>query len=117
MWGLVIALASVAPSVGGDVYWQYRTARPPALDSIPAYLNAVAVPVTDIPEQQRAEAERELRQLASTARADYRMADERPPSWMNRCSQFGSLGAAASSRPDLDKIVATANSSVQSLPV
>jgi hypothetical protein len=70
-------LALVVAILGGYVYWQYRTAQPPALDSMPIYSARVAVPVTDIPEPQRTAAEVQLRNLASTARPSYRVADER----------------------------------------
>jgi hypothetical protein len=67
--GIVVAIA------GAYVYWQYRTSRAPALESIPAY--TFAVPVTDIPEPQRAGAEAQLRDVASTARPGYRVVAER----------------------------------------
>ncbi len=70
-------LAIVVAVIGGYVYWQYRTSRPPALDSMPIYSARVAVPVTDIPEPQRAGAEAQLRDLASTARPGYRVVAER----------------------------------------
>lgn len=68
-------LAIVVAIVGGYVFWQYRTSRPPALDSIPAYPSAV--PVTDIPGPQRDGAEAQLRELASTARPGYHVVAER----------------------------------------
>jgi hypothetical protein len=68
-------LAIVVAIIGGYIYWQYRTARPPGLDSIPAYTSAV--PATDIPAPQRAGAEAQLRDLASTARPGYRVVAER----------------------------------------
>jgi hypothetical protein len=69
--GIVVAI------IGGYIFWQYRTARPPALDSIPIYSARLAVPITDIPEPQRTATEQELRNLASTAQPGYRVADER----------------------------------------
>jgi hypothetical protein len=77
---LQIAAATVgiiAASIGVNVYWQYRTARPPALDSIPIYSADVAVPLTDIPEPQRANAETQLRNFVATVQPGYRVADER----------------------------------------
>jgi hypothetical protein len=65
----------IAASIGVNVYWQYRTAPPPALDSMPTYTSAV--PVTDIPETERADAETKMRNLASTAQPGYRVAGER----------------------------------------
>jgi len=67
--GIVVAIA------GGYVYWQYRTSRPVDLGSIPAYTDGV--PVTDIVEPQRSDAERQLRDLASTAQPGYHLVAER----------------------------------------
>lgn len=72
-----IVIGSVGAIIGGYVHWQYRTARPPALDTIPGYFAKAAVPVTDIPGTQRAGAEAQLRKLASSAQPGYRVADER----------------------------------------
>jgi hypothetical protein len=69
--GIVVAI------LGGCVYWQYRTARPPALDSMPIYSARVAVPITDAPEPQRTDTETQFRDLASTVQPGYRVADER----------------------------------------
>jgi hypothetical protein len=67
--GIVVAIA------GGYVFWQYRTSRPLTLESIPTYTSAV--PTTDIPEPQRSDAERQLRDLASTGQPGYRVVGER----------------------------------------
>jgi hypothetical protein len=67
----------IAASIGVNVYWQYRTARPPALDSIPIYSTDIAVPLTEIPEPQRANAETQLHNFVATVRPGYRVADER----------------------------------------
>lgn len=75
LWTAVIVLGTLIAVIGGYVYWQYRTSRPPALDSMPSYTSAV--PVTDIPEPQRSDAERQLRNLASTAQPGYRVVGER----------------------------------------
>lgn len=77
LWTAVIVLGGLIASIGGYVYWQYRTAPPPALDSIPVYSAKAAVPVTDIPGQQRTDAEAQLRKLASSAQPGYRVADDR----------------------------------------
>ncbi len=75
LWTTVTVLGSLIAIIGGYVYWQYRTARPPALDSIPAYTSSV--PVTDISEPQRADAEVRLRDLAASAQPGYRVVGER----------------------------------------
>lgn len=75
LWTTVIVVGSVVAIIGGYVYWQYRTSRPPELASIPAYTSPV--PITDVLEPQRADAERQLRDLASTAQPGYRVVGER----------------------------------------
>jgi hypothetical protein len=72
---IATTLVIVGAIVGGYVFWQYRTSRPPALDSIPAYPSAV--PVTDISEPQRDGAEAQLRDFASTARPGFHVVAER----------------------------------------
>jgi hypothetical protein len=71
----VVILGSLLTIVGGYVYWQYRTAPPPPLDSIASY--TPAVPVTDILDPQRSYAEKQLRDLASSAKPGYRIVNER----------------------------------------
>lgn len=75
---LLITAATVgiiAASIGVNVYWQYRTARPPQLADIPAYSSEN--PMADIPEPQRTDAETKMRNLAATAQPGYRLAEER----------------------------------------
>lgn len=76
LWTTVTVLGSLMAILAGYVYWQYRTATPPALDRIPV-LSATSVPVTDILEPQRSDGEARLRKCASTAQPGYRVADER----------------------------------------
>lgn len=66
--GLVIALA-------GYVFWQYRSAAPPALGDIRAYAQSTDVPVTSVPDH--AGAEQQLRQFADGIQPGYRVAEER----------------------------------------
>jgi hypothetical protein len=66
--GIVVAI------IGGYIYWQYRTSRPPQLTSIPAYTSEI--PIADVLEPQRTAAEQELRDLASTVRPGYHVAEE-----------------------------------------
>ncbi len=75
LWTTTMVVGSIVAIIGGYVYWQYRTSRPVELESIPAYTSAV--PTTDILEPQRADAERQLRDLASTAQPGYRVIGER----------------------------------------
>lgn len=77
LWTMVIVLGSLLAITGGYVYWQYRTSRHLTLDSMPVYSALVAVPVTDIPEPRRANAETQLRHVASTVQPGHRVADER----------------------------------------
>ncbi len=77
LWTTVLVLAGLVAISGGYVYWQYRTARPPALGSMPIYSARVGVPVTDIPAPQLADAETQLRNLAASVQPGYRVADER----------------------------------------
>jgi hypothetical protein len=77
LWTTLIVLGSLVAIIAGYVYWQYRTARPPALDSIPIYSASAAVPVTAIPAPQLADAETQLRTVAANAQPGYRVADER----------------------------------------
>jgi hypothetical protein len=65
----------IAASIGVNVYWQYRTAHPPQLASAPVYTSAI--PITDVPEPQRTDAETKMRNLAATAQPGYRIAEER----------------------------------------
>jgi hypothetical protein len=71
----LIVLGVLVAIVAGYVYWQYRTSRPLDLGSMPSYPGAV--PVTDIVEPQRSDAERQLRDLASTAQPGYHLVAER----------------------------------------
>jgi hypothetical protein len=75
LWITTFVVASLAAVISGYVYWQYSTSHPPELASIPAYPSAV--PITDVPEPQRDAAERQLRDLAATAHAGYRIVGER----------------------------------------
>jgi hypothetical protein len=98
LWPLVTALVSLLAIVGGYVYWQYRTAAPPALGEMPSYRMAgkSGLPLTDVPEAQRAEAEARLRNFASTIRSGYKVANERflaagePFIWDAVCKDIGS---------------------------
>lgn len=66
--GVVIALA-------GYVFWQYRSAAPPALGDIRVYAQSADVPVTSVPDH--AGAEKRLREFADGIAPGYRVADER----------------------------------------
>jgi hypothetical protein len=68
-------VAIIAASIGVNMYRQYRTAHPPALDSMPVYTSAI--PITDVLEPQRTDAETQMRNLAATAQPGYRIAEER----------------------------------------
>lgn len=74
LW-IAAAVIAVVVVVGGYVFWQYRTAQPPLLDSIPVYTSAI--PSTDIPEPRRTTIEAQLRDLAASAQPGYRVAGER----------------------------------------
>lgn len=74
-WIAVTTIACAVAIAGSYVFWQYATARPPALDSIPTcYIQAS---VTDIPDPQRSDAEAKLRDMAASARPGYRITAER----------------------------------------
>lgn len=94
LWTTVAALASLLVVTGGYVYWQYRTATPPALRDMPVY--ARGIPLTDIPEPRWADAEARLHTFASAVRAGYHVADERflaagePFIWDAVCKDVGS---------------------------
>lgn len=66
--GVVIALA-------GYVFWQYRSAAPPALGDIRVYAQSTDIPVASVPDH--AGAERRLREFADGIQPGYRVADER----------------------------------------
>lgn len=75
LWTVATALAGLFAIIGGYVYWQYRSANPPALNGMPVY--TAGVPLTDLPDARRTEAEARLRNFASAVRAGYHVADER----------------------------------------
>jgi len=66
--GVVIALA-------GYVFWQYRSAAPPALGDIRVYAQSADVPVASVP--GHAAAEQRLREFADGVQPGYQVADER----------------------------------------
>ncbi len=66
--GVVIALA-------GYVFWQYRSAAPPALGDLRVYAQSSDIPVTSVPDH--AGAEKRLREFADGVQPGYRVADER----------------------------------------
>jgi len=66
--GVVIALA-------GYVFWQYRSAAPPALGDIRVYAQSADIPVASVPDH--AGAEKRLREFADGIAPGYRVADER----------------------------------------
>lgn len=77
LWNVIAVICIVVATLAGYVYWQYRTAAPLALGSIPIYAESLAVPTTDVPEPQRRDAETQLRNIAASAYPDYKVADER----------------------------------------
>ncbi|CAJ1497544.1 hypothetical protein [[Mycobacterium] holstebronense] len=66
--GIVIVLA-------GYVFWQYRSAAPPALGDSRVYAQSADIPVTSVPDH--AGAEKQLREFADGIAPGYRVADER----------------------------------------
>jgi len=74
LWTTATVLATLIAIMSGYVYWQYRTAGPLPLSDLPVY--APVVPLTDIPEPQRDDAEARLRNFASAVQAGYQVADE-----------------------------------------
>lgn len=77
LWNVIAVICIVVAALAGYVYWQYRTAAPPALGSIPIYAASLAVPLTDLPEPQRRDAEAQLRNIAAGAYPGYEVGDER----------------------------------------
>lgn len=66
--GIVIVLA-------GYVFWQYRSAAPPALGDIRVYAQSTDLPAMSVPDH--AGAEKQLREFADGVQPGYRVADER----------------------------------------
>lgn len=69
---VVIGIVTV---VAGYVFWQYRSAAPPALGDIRVYAQSADIPVTSVPDHARAE--KQLREFADGIAPGYRVADER----------------------------------------
>ncbi|UVO13615.1 hypothetical protein NM962_05795 [Mycobacterium sp. SVM_VP21] len=69
------AVAGVVLVLAGYVFWQYRSAAPPALEDIRVYAQSADIPVASVPDH--AGAERRLREFADGIAPGYRVADER----------------------------------------
>jgi hypothetical protein len=74
LWIPTTVVAVLVVITGGYLFWQYRCAQPPSLDSLPTHPSPV--PTADIPGSQRDEAEARLRDLASSAQSGYRVVGE-----------------------------------------